>query len=547
MLRGKYLYSIVTFRIVARKFIFSIFYQKKIFRFDGHMTGLIGIIYKNENDPAGSVAVKELFLKIRHRGVRSQYHYNKNSIEILVGGNQKELIPHVVSADFQTDSILALDGHVYNADVLKTKYGNYLQDYLGNYEHFDAAALLAGYRAIGIDVFREAIGSFSGILKDGDILFGFKDPVGAKPLYACETDSFLVMASELKAVSSLKGTIFPINPGHVLSSRVGLMKYLEFPAILEPPAQRRPEEFYTTNVHALVKKAVSDNIHPDEQVCALLSGGIDSAIVVSVAKDLTKDLHVYTVAVEGSRDLINAKNIAQSYNLTHTILKITLEDLLESLPDVIWALETFDAALIRSAIPMFLISKKISEEQNPDVVLTGEGGDELFGGYDYLKSISDEREFNQELLNLLEIEHKTGLQRVDRIPYHFSMEARAPLFDRRLVELALQVPVDLKIREVNGKKIEKYVLRKAFEKDLPAEIVWRAKEKFSQGVGSQFLLRDYFQKQISDEDFEANKQITPAVAARSKEELHYWRIFESEFHPTPATVAQLGLTSYYEI
>ncbi len=511
------------------------------------MTGLIGIIYKNGNDLAGQVAIKESFSKISHRGVRGQYHYKNNSIEILAGGNQKELMPCVVYADVKTDSILALDGHVYNADLLKTKYKTYLEVFPEKSEMFDAAALLAGYRAVGVEVFREAIGSFSGILKDGDKLLGFKDPVGGKPLYGCETDSFLLFASELKALSPLPETIFPINPGNVYSSRQGTIKYFDYHQFLEPVNRHDTEEYYATNIRKTVKKAVSDNIYPGERVCALLSGGIDSTIVAWLAQVLIKDIHVYTVAVEGSRDLIYAQNFIQTYHLPHTILKITLDDLLKHIQDVIYALETFDAALIRSAIPMFLISKKMSEEQDPDVVLTGEGGDELFGGYDYLKGLSDEGEFNRELLNLLDVEHKTGLQRVDRIPYHFSMEARAPLFDRRLVELALQVPHDLKIRDVQGKKVEKYILRKAFEKDLPPEIVWRGKEKFSQGVGSQFLLRDYFQKQISDEDFEANRQITPLIVARSKEELHYWRIFDSLFHPTPATVAQVGLTSSYEI
>ncbi len=511
------------------------------------MTGLIGIVYKNGNDLAGKITLSHLLTKIRHRGGEGEYWYQNNSIEILACGNQNLLNPNVVCVDVKTRSILALDGHIYNADCLKTKYKTYLQDFPENSKQIDAAALLAGYLAIGVDIFREAIGSFSGILKHGEELLGFKDPVGGKPLYSCQTNSFLIIASELKALSSLNETIFPLQPGHVLSSRGGAVKYFEFLPNQEPLALQQTEEYYATNIHELAKKAVSDNIYPGERVCALLSGGIDSTIVTSLAKEIIKDLHVYTVAVAGSRDLAYAQNYAQGYNLPHTILKITLNDLLKQLPDVIAALETFDAALIRSAIPMFLVSKKISEEQNYDVVLTGEGGDELFGGYDYLKCLSDEKEFNRELLKLLEIEHKTGLQRVDRIPYHFSMEARAPLFDRRLVEFALQVPHYLKIKKIKDKVIEKYILRKAFEKDLPPEIVWREKEKFSQGVGSQFLLRDYFQTQISDEDFESNRQITPSIAVRSKEELHYWRIFKSIFHPTPATVTHLGLTTCYEI
>ncbi|OLS14616.1 MAG: asparagine synthase [Promethearchaeota archaeon CR_4] len=466
---------------------------------------------------------------------------------MVVGANQKDMIPSIVGVDVKTNSILALDGHVYNADFLATKYGCNVPRSPGKLERLDATALLAGYFAIGIDIFKEAIGSFSGILKDGETLIGFRDPIGGKPLYVCDTDSFLLFASELKALSPLQETIVPLNPGQVFSSREGAKKYFDFKSPQNSLPHPITEDFYANKIRELLKNAVRDNICPGEHVCALLSGGIDSTIVVSLAKDLIKNLHAYTVAVEGSNDLAYAQRYTKAYNLPHTIVTITIDDLLKMIPDVIYALETFDAALIRSAIPMFIISKKMNEDEKPDVVLTGEGGDELFGGYDYLKALSNEQEFNRELLNLLEIEHKTGLQRVDRIPYHFSIEARAPLFDRRLVEFSFQIPHDLKIREVGGKKIEKYILRRAFEKDIPPDFVWREKEKFSKGVGSQFFLRDYFQNHISDEEFESEKRVTDTLVVRSKEELYFWRIFNSKFHPTPATISQLGFTSSYEI
>ena len=510
------------------------------------MTGIISIIYKNGKDPVRKVPLSQLFPKLHHRGVRGQYLFKTGSIEINVSGNQKEMMPGEVWVDVKKNSILALDGHVYNAEILLSKYETDVQSPPREFARQDAKALLAGYQAIGKDIFNEAIGSFSGVIWDGNCLLGFKDPIGGKPLYCADTQSFLIFASELKALSTLHETIFPLNPGCVFSSNNGATKYFDSNTFQVPPSQRVTEEFFVNRIREIVKTAVRDNIYPGEHVCALLSGGIDSTVVVSLAKDLIKNLCVYTVAVEGSRDLVFAQRFTHACDLPHTVVKITLDDLLRVIPDVIYALETFDAALIRSAIPMFIVSKKMKEGQNPDVVLTGEGGDELFGGYDYLKDIPGGGVFNLELLNLLQVEYKTGLQRVDRIPYHFSMEARAPLFDKRLVEFAFQIPHELKIREVEGKKIEKYILRKAFERDLPQDIVWREKEKFSKGVGSQFLLRDYFQNQISDEEFESEKHVTDTFIVRSKEELYFWRIFDSTFHPTPATISHLGFTSSYE-
>ncbi|OLS14460.1 MAG: asparagine synthetase B [Promethearchaeota archaeon CR_4] len=511
------------------------------------MAGILSIISEKGEIQSCEIPIAECSSLLQHRGEKEHFTLNYSDVILVIYGNQKDLFPNVIYMDKKTGAFLALDGQIYNGEFLKQKYKLTTRNPIIPFKNNYAEILLRGYLINKIDFFKDVIGSFSGILWDGEQLVGFKDPVGAKPLYYCQKPHFIAYASELKVLAPLRGPILPIDPGTLRFSKEGQVKYFDFK--IPPPSavKPEPEDSYAKQVNFLIRKAVLDNIRPSEKVAALLSGGIDSTIVTSIAKDRVKDLHVYSIGVEGSRDLHFAESYAQEHNLLHTVVKIAIEDLLAVIPSVVTTLETFDAALIRSAVPMFILSKRIHEEENPDVLLTGEGGDELFGGYDYLKDLKNPESFNQELINLLEIEHKTGLQRVDRIPYHFSIEARAPLFDQRLVDFALQIPPDLKIKEINNKKIEKYILRKAFETELPREIVWREKEKFSKGVGSQFLLRDHFQGVISDMEFDSERHITPFLHLRSKEELHYWRIFEATFHPVRETIANIGLTSTYEV
>ncbi|TFG27071.1 MAG: hypothetical protein EU532_08340 [Promethearchaeota archaeon] len=514
------------------------------------MPGIFAIFKKRELKDLSDDHIEEYAMNLKHRGPKNTFKLDKFPIKMFFHHNETEdenQLKNYFCNDYD-NTFIAIDGHIYNLDDIN--HTILRSHYFPRSDIITLESLIAGYKKIKYDIFSNLIGTYSGILYDGSEVIGFKDPIGAKPLYFCNTNELFALSSELKALIPLKEVIKPIPPGSIATSSGVLKKFYFYPNFIKNySTSRRKRRKIALKLNALVKIAVADNIHKGEDIGTLLSGGIDSTIITYIAKDLIKKLQVYTVGIEDSADLFYAKKFAEKYNLEHTIVKITLEDMLEILPKVIYALETYDAALIRSSVPLFIISQKIKSEGDVEVILTGEGGDELFGGYDYLKNFKSPVRFNNELVNLLEDEYKTGLQRVDRIPYFFSIEARAPLFDRRLVEFSFKIPPELKIFSkpgVNG-FAEKWILRKAFEKEISEQFIWRKKQKFSEGAGSQFLLRDYIEKEISDEEFNFEKKQLPFLKLRSKEELYYWKIFNSHYKLTQESLAEIGITANYEL
>lgn len=513
------------------------------------MAGIMAILKKKKINEELQTKIREFATRLEHRGNKHRFIYDKFPLEIIF--YQKKEIktdkPLSFSVSEDNKKIIALDGSIYNLDEINDKFLKL--DYIQKYDNLNLEGLLAGYTKKGKGILSEIIGSFSGVIYDGEELIGFKDPVGAKPLYYCSHPDFFIFSSELKALTPLQLNVKSVKPGHIVTSNNRKESYFQYPKYTkELPLTPSKIKILIAELNQRVKTAVADNIKEGEKVNALLSGGLDSTIITHIAKDLVDDLNVYTAGIEGSKDLFYAQKYAKINNLNHTVVRFTIDDMLDCLTDVIYALETFDAALIRSSVPMFLISKKVKSEQGSCVLLTGEGADELFGGYNYLLNYNSTKALNQELLNLLEIEHITGLQRVDRIPYYFSIEARAPLFDRRLVEFSFKIPPELKLYRKKGVGVaKKWILRKAFENEMPSEFIWRKKQKFSEGAGSQFILRDYLEKQITDEEFQNEKEISSDFSLRSKEELYYWRIFNSQFEPTLETISKIGITSVYEV
>jgi asparagine synthase (glutamine-hydrolysing) len=321
-------------------------------------------------------------------------------------------------------------------------------------------------------------------------------------------------------------------------------KYFKHEKYLEVPTLDRVNIFrIKKRLYKLVDRAVKNSIKVPCKVGALLSGGIDSSVICALAQKSIPDLDLYSVVTENSSDLPHAINFAEMYpNTNHHIYHVNLHDLMNIIPEVIYHLETFDAALIRSALPMYYISSKVKDETG--ILLTGEGGDELFGGYDYLKDLPPQK-LKKEFVNMLKIEHATGLQRVDRIPYAFTLEARAPWFDQSIIDFAFSIPINIKFHQLNNNITEKWIIRETFKEIIPESIYKRKKQKFSQGVGSQFLLRDYYNREISDEDFNSNKEIFPGIFVKNKEELYYWRVFNSIFQPTKDFISKIPRTEVW--
>ncbi|MBD3185476.1 hypothetical protein GF325_01505, partial [Candidatus Bathyarchaeota archaeon] len=277
----------------------------------------------------------------------------------------------------------------------------------------------------GHDAFRLIKGTYTMLVYNDKEIYAAKDAIGHKPLYILDTDDHVLISSELKVFKESKEKPFILAPGTVYHGKGDSSEVVTFSSIekLEKRSNDAPSlDSIKKNLFQLLDRAVENSIQENPRFSALLSGGIDSSIVCALATRYTDQLDAYTVYFKGSEDFNHAKLLAKEHEgaINHHLHEITLDDLLDVLPDVIYHLETFDAALIRSALPMYLVCSKIQEKK--EILLTGEGADELFGGYSYLKQLKN---LNSELVEMLKIEHATGLQRVDRIPYAFGIEARA--------------------------------------------------------------------------------------------------------------------------
>jgi asparagine synthase (glutamine-hydrolysing) len=265
----------------------------------------------------------------------------------------------------------------------------------------------------------------------------------------------------------------------------------------------------------------------DVPVGVYLSGGLDSSLVAAMMRPHTVELHSFTAGMKGAPDLEAAREVAHFLGTEHHELIYTAKEVKRAVPEVVRQIESFDAPLVRSAVPMHFVSKLVA--QHVKVVLSGEGADELFAGYAYLAGLDGGMRLKQELADITLRLQDTNLQRADRVSMAHGLEARVPFLDSSLVRYVSRLPPEFLAPRVDRQ--EKWLLREACRGLLPSTILERKKMKFSEGAGSANVMADIMRNIESQMEFEENREVEPGVTLRSPEELHYYRIWRKAIGP----------------
>ena len=348
-----------------------------------------------------------------------------------------------------------------------------------------------------------------------------RDPLGIKPLYIKTNDQYLFFASELKAFDSITDVIeFP--PGHIFIVDEGYHAYYKIPADCRNDLNWKDT---LSEIRMRLIKAVVKRLMSDVPLGSFLSGGLDSSLITALMKLGREKFHTFSVTLEKSSDRHYAQLAAKYLDTMHHEIVVTPGEIWEALPKVIFHLESFDQSLVRSAVANYFLAKAAAEEVK--VVLTGEGADELFAGYEYLERFREPGDLHRELWDITNALHNTNLQRVDRLTMAHGLEARVPFLDTEVIDLAMGIPPDFKRNTMDG--ITKWCLREAFRDDglLPDEIIGRDKEKFAEGSGFARILQQMVMEKTSDAGY--IRELERKTPLRSREEYYYFDIFCSHF------------------
>jgi len=416
---------------------------------------------------------------------------------------------------------IVANGEIYNYPAL-------LADLAGRHAFAtmsDNEAIVHCFEECGAETPIALKGMFAFAICDGEALFLARDPIGIKPLYygrwtASDGEQIVAFGSEMKPLADWVEDLHEFPPGHYFDSRVGFVRYYDVPTA---PPVARPTVDHIALVRRGLEDAVASHLMSDVPVGAFLSGGLDSSVIAALARKHVDELHTFSVGVAGSPDIEAARLVADHIGSIHHEYLMTAQEVIDKLPEIVHALESFDQDLVRSAIPTYFCSRMAADFVK--VILTGEGADELFAGYAYHKDISDPATLDQELRRSVTTLHNINLQRVDRLTMLHSIEGRVPFLDTDFIALALSVPTELKVAAVpDGRLMEKWILRTACEDLLPAEIVWRTKEQFDEGTGTIDLLAEALGPLLADIEVDVYRARTNEPV-RSREEALYHRIF----------------------
>ncbi len=401
----------------------------------------------------------------------------------------------------------------------------------------DSEVPLHLYEELGPSFASQLDGMFALAIWDGSNLFLARDPVGIKPLYYAIRDGTFYFASEVKALLEVTDTgIREFPNGHWYRTDKGFHRFAEWKT---GRGAETDIDAAVQKVRRLLDAAVEKRLMSEVPLGTFCSGGLDSSLVTAIAARHLDSFHTFSTGMEGAPDLENALRASEYIGTIHHIRTFTEDEVLDHLPRVMWHLESFDAALVRSAVPTYFVSELA--KQHVTVVLTGEGADELYAGYRYLKDVPP-KALHPELVRITQSLHNLNLQRTDRMTMAHALEGRVPYLDWAHVAFALGLPIEWKIH--GPERVEKWLLRHAFPGYLPEELLWRGKQKFAEGTGSFDVIRREAERQLSDAEFEKLREEARPIELRTKEEAYCYRLFRERF-PKEVAVECLGRTEVY--
>ena len=444
--------------------------------------------------------------------------------------------------------VLAVNGEIYNHQAIR-------QATAADYEYqtgSDCEVILALYRAHGIHFLEQLSGIFAFALYDeerNEYLIA-RDPIGVIPLYiGHDADGKTYVASELKALEGFCDEYEPFLPGHYLYSREGVMRrwytrdWMDYEAVKDNGAD-------IDSLRVGLQEAVKRQLMSDVPYGVLLSGGLDSSIISAIAQKFAARrvedggqtgawwprLHSFAVGLKGAPDLEKARLVAEHIGTVHHEINYTIQEGLDALRDVIYFTETYDVTTVRASTPMYLLARVI-KSMGIKMVLSGEGADEIFGGYLYFHKAPSARAFHEETVRKLGKLHWYDCLRANKSLSAWGVEGRVPFLDRDFLDIAMRL--NPKAKMCPGQEIEKKILRQAFADLLPEEIAWRQKEQFSDGVGYSWIdtLKRITSEQVSDEQMAHAAERFPIHTPLCKEEYFYRSIFEEHFPSRSAALS----------
>ncbi len=517
------------------------------------MCGIVCAFDLKQNSDDLRPQILEMSKKIRHRGPDWSGIFSNDK---ALMGHERLAIVDPTSGNqplFSEDGryVLAANGEIYN-------HKNLRQQFEGKYTFktaSDCEVILALYQEKGPAFVDEMNGIFGFAIYDTqeDTYFIARDHMGIIPLYmGWDQHGTFYVASELKALEGVCTKIELVAPGHYLSS-----------------SDKAPVQWYTRDwmefdqvkdnitsiddIHDALAAAVRRQLMSDVPYGVLLSGGLDSSVTSALAKLYASkrvesddkqaawwpQLHSFSVGLEGSPDLAAAQKVADHIETVHHEIKFTIQEGLDAIRDVVYNLETYDITTIRASTPMYLMARAI-KSLGIKMVLSGEGADELFGGYLYFHKAPTAKDFHEETVRKLDKLHQYDCLRANKSLAAWGIEGRVPFLDKEFMDVAMRI--NPKDKMINQERMEKWVVRKAFEKYLPESVAWRQKEQFSDGVGYNWIdtLKEVVEAAVSDEQMANAQYRFPKQTPQNKEEFYYRSIFEEHF---PSETAALCVPS----